>query len=138
MEQERFCRRKSERGFFRECFTGACRPCVTERNPFVNGTAGTLGRDDDGIVTLKDHIDQAVRLAEHADLLFVVNAAFSVTVEEKEDGILLIVLFVIIGRIIYAVGNVKGFSCFFVLIRVNLFTHDVYVDFHSDLLFDQA
>ena len=134
MEQERFCRRKSERGLFRERFTRARAPCVAERDPFVNGTAGTLGRDDDGIVTLQDHIDEAVLLAEHADLLLVVNAAFSVSVKEEENGVFLVVVCVIIRGIIDAVGNIEGFARFGVFVCINLLMHDVYVDFHIVLL----
>ena len=111
-----FCRRKTDGRLFGKIFARSRCPCVIERNPFVNGTARTLGRNDDRIVSFQNHIDKPMFFAKHTNLLFVVRSAFSVTVEEKEERIGLFVFRAVIGGEINAVWQIKRDVCFFVFI----------------------
>ena len=112
-----YCRSKSHSRFFRK-LARACCPFVIYGNPFIFYVAGALRSYYNTIVTLDRKIYKTVFAMKNSYLQFVFRTAFSVTVKEKEHGIFLPIVRIIIRGKICSVRQGEKFICLLIFINI--------------------
>ena len=103
---------------------------MIDGNPFELRVARALRSHDDTIVTLERHIYELVFPMKYPYLEFVIRAAFTMSVQEKEHRIFFFAFCIIRRGIIISVGHGKDSARFLIRIFIYGSSHYIYINSH--------